>query len=163
MMILFTGILLRPKKATFEIFYQALDHLRILHFDNGQDFRFVISEGYGNIAIFSFKWWLFAKLLGSKQILSLIKVCVLLIIAAKAHVKLNTAFFIHLLFLLPTLPNGGWSITVEYFYLIWLLITATKFPNVLMFSLIVFIGARVGPFYLATEPIIAYRPIFIGI
>ena len=49
--------------------------------------------------------------------------CVLLIIAAQAYMdgRLNAAFFIHLLkgFVLPTLPNGGWSITVEFhFYII---------------------------------------------
>ena len=69
--------------------------------------------------------YLFAKLLGNKKInypvflynrglrLLPLLVCVLLIIAAQAYVddKLNAPFFIHLLkgFVLPTLPNGGWS------------------------------------------------------
>ena len=175
-------------KSSTGKYYQALDHIRAVavfvvfvwhfnHFDNGQFANPLVfplslfTEGHTGVAIFMvLSGYLFAKLLGSNKIkysiflynrclrLLPLLVCVLLIIAAQAHVddKLNTAFFVHLLkgFLLPTLPNGGWSITVEFhFYLILpvLLITATKFPNVLMFSLIVFVGARVGFYVLFGE------------
>ena len=147
------------------------------HFDNGQlatPLVFPLSlltEGHTGVAIFMvLSGYLFAKLLGNKKInypvflynrglrLLPLLVCVLLIIAAQAYVddKLNAPFFIHLLkgFVLPTLPNGGWSITVEFhFYIILpvLLITAIKFPNLLMFSLIVFVGARVGFYILVGE------------
>ena len=147
------------------------------HFDNGQiasPLVFPLSlftEGHTGVAIFMvLSGYLFAKLLGNRKInypvflynrglrLLPLLVCVLLIIAAKAYVddKLNAAFFTHLLkgFVLPTLPNGGWSITVEFhFYIILpvLLITAIKFPNLLMFSLIVFVGARVGFYILVGE------------
>jgi rhamnosyltransferase len=147
------------------------------HFDNGQlasPLVFPLSlftEGHTGVAIFMvLSGYLFAKLLGNKKInypvflynrglrLLPLLVCVLLIIAAQAYVddKLNAAFFIHLLkgFVLPTLPNGGWSITVEFhFYIVLpvLLITAIKFPNLLMFSLIVFVGARVGFYILVGE------------
>ena len=147
------------------------------HFDNGQiasPLVFPLSlftEGHTGVAIFMvLSGYLFAKLLGNRKInypvflynrglrLLPLLVCVLLIIAAKAYVddKLNAAFFTHLLkgFVLPTLPNGGWSITVEFhFYLILpiLLITAIKFPNLLMFSLIVFVGVRVGFYILFGE------------
>ena len=147
------------------------------HFDNGQlasPLVFPLSlftEGHTGVAIFMvLSGYLFAKLLGNKKVnypvflynrglrLLPLLVCVLLIIAAQAYVddKLNAAFFIHLLkgFVLPTLPNGGWSITVEFhFYIILpvLLITAIKFPNLLMFSLIVFVGARVGFYILVGE------------
>jgi len=147
------------------------------HFDNGQlasPLVFPLSlftEGHTGVAIFMvLSGYLFAKLLGNKKInypvflynrglrLLPLLVCVLLIIAAQAYVddKLNAAFFIHLLkgFVLPTLPNGGWSITVEFhFYTVLpvLLITAIKFPNLLMFSLIVFVGARVGFYILVGE------------
>ena len=147
------------------------------HFDNGQlasPLVFPLSlftEGHTGVAIFMvLSGYLFAKLLGNKKInypvflynrglrLLPLLVCVLLIIAAQAYVddKLNAAFFIHLLkgFVLPTLPNGGWSITVEFhFYIVLpvLLITAIKFPNLLMFSLIVIVGARVGFYILVGE------------
>ncbi len=78
--------------------------------------------------------------------------------AAQACVddKLNAAFFIHLLrgYVLPALPNGGWSITVEFhFYVILpiLLNKAVKFPNLLILSLVVFVGARVGFYILVGE------------
>ena len=175
-------------KSSTGKYYQALDHIRAVavfvvfvwhfnHFDNGQFANPLVfplslfTEGHTGVAIFMvLSGYLFAKLLGSNKIkysiflynrclrLLPLLVCVLLIIAAQAHVddKLNTAFFVHLLkgFLLPTLPNGGWSITVEFhFYLILpvLLITATKSPNVLLFSLIVFVGARVGFYVLFGE------------
>ena len=122
------------------------------HFDEGQlaaPLVFPLSlftEGHTGVAIFMvLSGYLFAKLLGNKKInypvflynrglrLLPLLLCVLLIIAAQAYMdgRLNAAFFIHLLkgFVLPTLPNGGWSITVEFhFYLILpvLLITATK-------------------------------------
>ena len=147
------------------------------HFDNGQFANPLVfplslfTEGHTGVAIFMvLSGYLFAKLLGNKKInypvflynrglrLLPLLLCVLLIIAAQAYMdgRLNAAFFIHLLkgFVLPTLPNGGWSITVEFhFYLILpvLLITATKSPNVLMFSLIVFVGARVGFYVLFGE------------
>ena len=147
------------------------------HFDDGQiasPLVFPLSlftEGHTGVAIFMvLSGYLFAKLLGNRKInypvflynrslrLLPLLICVLLIIAAKAYVddKLNAAFFTHLLkgFVLPTLPNGGWSITVEFhFYIILpvLLITAIKFPNLLMFSLIVFVGARVGFYILVGE------------
>ena len=108
----------------------------------------LLTEGHTGVAIFMvLSGYLFAKLLGNKKINYLLflynralrllplLMFVVLIIAVQAYLDdtLNRAFFANLLkgFIFPTLPNGGWSITVEFhFYIILpvLLLTAIKFP-----------------------------------
>jgi peptidoglycan/LPS O-acetylase OafA/YrhL len=96
----------------------------------------LLTEGHTGVSIFlTLSGYLFAKLLGTKNInytnfifnrvLRLFPLLLIVIVINLIQGSIDSGFGIHILkpilkgFLWPTLPNGGWSITVEmHFYLL---------------------------------------------
>lgn len=121
-----------------------------------------LAEGHFGVALFmTLSGYIFAKLLSGKDIvysrfvrnrcvrLLPLLLFVICLVAAKAYWRQGTLgdlpVDIALGWILPTLPNGGWSITAEFhFYLLlpWLLLMMRRWRRWLWLSLSLTIGAR---------------------